>query len=62
MALTKITSSVIGDEFTSSSALSAGATENVDQTSAQIFTLTSTSVSFELIYSDATNGWVIIGQ
>jgi hypothetical protein len=40
MALTKITSSVIGDEFTSSSALSAGATENVDWTSAQIFTLT----------------------
>jgi hypothetical protein len=38
MALTKITSSVIGDEFTSSSALSAGATENVDWTSAQIFT------------------------
>ena len=42
MALTKITSSVIGDEFTSSSALSAGATENVDWTSAQIFTLTPT--------------------
>lgn len=43
MALTKITSSVIGDEFTSSSALFAAPTEDIDWTSAQIFTLTPTS-------------------
>ena len=40
MAFTKVTSSVTGDEFTSSSALTAGATVAVDYTAAQVFTLT----------------------
>jgi hypothetical protein len=50
MALTKVTSNVIGDnsitstnvgdEFTTTSAIGSGATENIDWTSAQIFTLT----------------------
>jgi hypothetical protein len=30
--------------------------------SASDLTLNTASASFELIYSDATNGWVIIGQ
>ena len=40
MALTKVTSNVIGDEFSTVSALGSSATENVDWDSAQIFTLT----------------------
>tara|TARA_B100000287_G_C20674796_1_gene794795 strand:- start:4952 stop:5308 length:357 start_codon:yes stop_codon:yes gene_type:complete len=40
MALTKISNDVVGDEFTSVSALSAGATVAMDYTSAQVFTLT----------------------
>ena len=50
MALTKVTSNVLGNdsvtntqvgtEFTSTSALTAGATVSLDYTSAQVFTLT----------------------
>jgi len=40
MALTKVTSNVVGDEFTTSSELSAGASIDVDYTAGQIFTLT----------------------
>lgn len=40
MALTKVTSNVIGDEFSTVSALGSSATENVDWDAAQVFTLT----------------------
>ena len=40
MALTKITSGVVAPEFTTTSAVGSSATENIDWTSSQIFTLT----------------------
>ena len=40
MALTKITSDILADEFNSSNTLTAGATVNVDFKNAEVFTLT----------------------
>ena len=40
MALTKITSDILADEFNTTNTLTAGATVNVDFKNAEVFTLT----------------------